>query len=81
MKMKIQKLEFDLESAQMRSRYFEGMSKVALIELGKVHWVNSSDKRNRLLKVVEEVEDVKLNLVNIAQKLDNFVCSIKNILQ
>ena len=81
MKMKIRELEFDLECAQRKSRYFEGVSKIALFELEKGNWVNSSNKRNRLLKVLEEVEDVKLNLVNIIQKLDNFVCSIKNILQ
>ena len=81
MKMKIRELEFDLECAQRKSRYFEGVSKIALFELEKGNWVNSSNKRNQLLKVLEEVEDVKLNLVNIIQKLDNFVCSIKNILQ
>ena len=81
MKLKIQQLEFELESEKIKTRHYEGMSQIALLELQKVSWVNSNDKKNRLIKVVGELGEVKKDLVSCGQKLDNFVCSIKNILQ
>ena len=81
MKMKIQQLEFELESEKLRSRHFEGMSQIALIELQKSNWVNSIDKRNRLVKVIDEVQFVRSEIVKCVTKLDDVVRVFKNILE
>ena len=79
MKLKIQQLEFELETEKIRSRHFEGLSQIALLELQKGSWATCSEKRKRLLKAVGELGEVKLDLGNCIQKLDTVVCSIKDI--
>ena len=88
MKIKIRELEFAFESEKIKSRHFEGISAIALIELCKGNWVNSIDKRNRICKIVTDFwnemthfEMAKSSLVNSVSKLENIVCSLNAILQ
>ena len=88
MKMKIQQLEFDLESEKIRSRHFEGLSQIALFELQKGNWVNAIDRRNRVANLVSDFTSqmkkfgfVKTELVNCINTLENLVCSMNAILQ
>ena len=88
MQMKIKQLEFDLESEKIRSRHFEGLSQIVLLELQKGNWVNSIDRRNRVANLVAEFNSqikksgfVKSELVNCINKLENLVCSMNALLQ
>ena len=88
MKMKIKELEFELESEKIKSRHFEGISAISLIELSKGNWVNSIDRRDRICKIVtdfqneiKQFEVAKSSLVHSVSKLENFVCSLNAILQ
>ena len=86
MKMKIEKLEFELESEKIRSRHFEGISLIAMTELQKGNRLN--DKSFRLSKLLHDfeiemkhIEDVKVKMVNSIDKLSNIVRSMNVILQ
>jgi hypothetical protein len=88
MKLKIQKLEFELESEKIRSRHFEGLSQIALCEIKKAQWINAIDKGSRLEKLVHEFqfelrkfESVKGEMIAQVCKLENIVCAINAILK
>ena len=88
MGLKIKQLEFDLESEKIRSRHFEGLSQIVLLELQKGNWVNSIDRRNRVTTLVaefqreiEHFEGIKTEMVNCVRKLENLISSINTILQ
>ena len=88
MKMKIQKLEFDLESEKIRCRHFEGISTISLMELQKGNWVNAADRSNRLSKLMGDLqsemrqfEAVRTDMVIRFCKLESIISSINSILQ
>ena len=90
MKMKIEKLEFELESEKIRSRHFEGISLIAMTELEKeiAKGNRLNDKSFRLSKLfhdfeieMKHIEDVKVKMVNSIDKLSNIVRSMNVILQ
>ena len=87
MKMRIKQLEFDLESEKIRSRHFEGISHIAMLELHKGNWSNSLERRDRLCKLVsdshkelEKFVTVKSEMVNCVNNLDNLIRSLNTIL-
>ena len=87
MKMRIQQLEFDLETEKIRSRHFEGISHIAMLELQKGNWSKSVDRRNRICNLVSETRKefekfvtIKSEMVNCVTNLDNFIQSLNNIL-
>jgi hypothetical protein len=88
MKLKIQKLEFELESEKIRSRHFEGLSQIALCEIKKAQWINAIDRSSRLEKLIQEFqmelrkfESVKGEMISQVCKLENIVCAVNAILK
>ena len=88
MKMKIDQLEFDLESERIRSRHFEGMSHIAMIELQKGTRVTYNSKSSRIVELLGELqvemkqfEVVKADISNCVNKIEAIVGSIHSILQ
>ena len=86
MKMKIEKLEFELETEKIRSRHFEGISQIAMMELQKEN--RFSVKSNRLFQLIHNfeiemrlLEDAKVELVNRFNKLRDIASSMNSILQ
>ena len=84
--MKIDKLEHDLETQKIRSRHFEGISKIAMIELQKGSWVNAIEKSRKVSNLLvdfqselKHFEAVKADMVNCVSNLDKIVCSINAI--
>jgi hypothetical protein len=81
MKLRIQQLEFDLETEKIRSRHFEGLSEIAMLELKRGHWVNSSVRRKKLCDAFGQVDGIRLEISNSLQKLENIVSLVKNELE
>ena len=88
MKLKLQKLEFELESEKIKCRHFEGLSQIAMMELQSGNWVNSMDKSRKLGNLLvqfqagmKQFELAKAEMVNCVSKLENLICSINTILQ
>ena len=77
MKMKIEQLETELHCEKIRSRHFEGLSQIAMLELRSGHWVNSSEKRKQVFNVLDEVKNIRSEIVS---KLDNCITTMNNIL-
>jgi hypothetical protein len=87
MKVKIQNLEYELETERIRSRHFEGLSQIALAELKKARWINDVSKSTRVHKLVtdfqnemKEFEELKHRLNVQAIKLYNIVNLLSEIL-
>ena len=78
MKMKIEQLETELHCEKIRSRHFEGLSQIAMLELRRGHWANSSEKRKQVSNVLDEVNNIKSEIVS---KLENCITTMNNILQ
>ena len=78
MKMKIDQLEFDLESERIRSRHFEGMSHIAMIELQSSRIV---ELLGELQVEMKQFEVVKADISNCVNKIEAIVGSIHSILQ
>ena len=86
MKMKIEKLEFDLETKRIRSRHFEGISQIAMMELQRGNrFTNSSNNLSKLFSNFEiemrHLEDAKAEMVNRVRNLREIVSSMNSILQ
>ena len=88
MKLKLQKLEFELESEKIKCRHFEGLSQIAMMELQSGNWVNSIDKSRKLGNLLvqfqagmKQFELAMAEMVNCVSKLENLICSINTILQ
>ncbi len=79
MKLRIQQLEFELETEKIRSRHFEGLSQIALLELKRGNWVNSNERGRRFSKAFLEVKELKLDLSKCVQKLEEVVSSVNNL--
>ncbi len=79
MKLRIQQLEFELESEKSRSRHFEGLSQIALLEL-KQGLGRVNDKKKRVTDGLIEVEGVKVELLKCVHQLKNVIDSLKNVL-
>jgi hypothetical protein len=81
MKLKIEKLKLELESEKIRSRHFEGLSQIALLELKRGILVNSDVRRNQVLTALSEIEKLKVGLIDSVRKLDEFVSVFQNALE
>ena len=84
--MKVEKLEFELESEKIRSRHFEGISQIAMMDLQRGN--RFSDRSNRLFQLVLNfetemrlLEDAKIEMVNWVNKLRDIASSMNSILQ
>jgi hypothetical protein len=80
MKLRIQQLEFELETEKIRSRHFEGISEIAMLELKRGNWVSSNAKRNKVVDTLVQIEWIKKEMLNSLQKLEAAVDSVKNVL-
>jgi len=80
MKLKIEQLQFELEAEKKRSRHYEGLSEIALLELKKGFLVNRDDKKRQILNALSDVEKVKGDLINCVSRLDNAVAVFKKVM-
>lgn len=80
MKLKIEQLQFELEAEKKRSRHYEGLSEIALLELKKGFLVNRDDKKRQILNALSDVEKVKRDLINCVSRLDNAVAVFKKVM-
>ncbi len=78
MKLKIQQLEFELESERIRSRHFEGLAEIAMLELKRGNWVNSNGRGKKFCKAFSDVKGVKVELSNCVQKLEEIMSSVED---
>ena len=85
MKLKVQKLEFELETEKIRCRHFEGLSQIAMMELQKGNWVDKNRRLSNLLVQfqagMKQFEVVKSEMDNSVSMLKNLACSINAILK
>jgi hypothetical protein len=81
MKFRIQQLEFELETEKIRSRHFEGLSEIAMLELKRGNWVKSCLKRRKVCEALVEVERIRVEMINYLSKLESVVSSVKNDLE
>ncbi len=88
MKMRIQQLEFDLETEKRRSVYFDGISKIALLELEKGNWVKCVQRRERVSELVREFQCqvkhfqvFKTQMNSCVSRMESLVCSLNALLK
>ena len=81
MRLKIEQLQFELECEQKRSRHFEGISQIALLELRNGSWANGREKRERISKALKEIEMIKIEMGNSVSKIEKLVIFLREALE